>query len=403
VLEAQRDRLLPSVFGAAGYETAGVSTNLWLTELSGFATGFDHFHTVDTRRQATMSDTSLRSRLDWISEGVRARADDGAAEAETALRGFLDGREDDSRPFFAFVNLVEAHSPYLPPRPYNPLGPIGRARSAVEARRHLTLGAVWRACAGGFDVPDGALERMRDLYAASIRLLDDWLERLLADLDGRGILDDTIVIVTADHGENLGEGGLMGHAYSLDQRLTRLPFVAAGPIDEPEGVVSLASVPSLLADAAGLEVHPYGRASGEPSAAVAQFDPPTAAGDPRVAKALDLWGLPDSSAELITTPLRSATDGRWKLLRRGQREQLFDLEADPLELTPIEPDSDAFAAASVAPLRDALAAADAAAVAPAPAAPAGAEEGGGVPPAAAEIDDEERAALEERMKLLGYM
>jgi arylsulfatase A-like enzyme len=273
----------------------------------------------------------------------------------------------------------------------------------VEAREHLTLGAVWRACAGGFDVPDGALERMRALYAASVRLLDDWLERLLTDLDDRGILDETIVIVTADHGENFGEGGLMGHAYSLDQRLTRLPLVAAGPFEQPDGVVSLASLPALLAEAAGLEVHPYGQAAGEPAAAIAQFDPPAAAGDPRVAKALDVWGLPDSSAALITAPLRSATDGRWKLLRRGEKEQLFDLETDELELHPIDPAADAPDGAPVAALREALEAADAAAVAPAPAAPAGSEEGGGVPPAAAEIDDEERAALEERMKLLGYM
>ena len=403
VMEAQRERLLPSVFAAGGYLTAGVSTNLWINELSGFATGFERFATVDSRRQATMSEDSLRSRLGWLAEGVRARADDGAGEAEMALRGFLDEAASDSRPFFAFANLIEAHSPYLPPLPYNPLGPVGRARAAAEARRHLTLGEIWRACAGGFDVPEGALERMRALYAASIRLLDDWLARLLADLDERGILDETIVLVTADHGENLGEGGLMGHAYSLDQRLTRLPLVAAGPLERPEGVVSLASLPALLAEAAGLESHPYGRAVGEPGVAVAQFDPPTSAGDPRVPKALALWGLPDSAAERITTPLRSATDGRWKLLRRGETELLFDLESDPLELEPIAPGSYAFETAPLTMLREALAAADGAAVAPAAAVPASAEEGGGVPPAAAEIDDEERAALEERMKLLGYL
>ena len=82
------------------------------------------------------------------------------------------------------MNLVECHSPYLPPWPYNDLGPIDRLRAAEEARRHLTLSGIWKACAGNFDVPPGALERMRHLYARSVRLMDDWLRDLLAELDG---------------------------------------------------------------------------------------------------------------------------------------------------------------------------------------------------------------------------
>ena len=127
------------------------------------------------------------------------------------------------------MNLVECHSPYLPPWPYDDLGPIDRLRAAEEARRHLTLSGIWKACAGGFDVAPAALERMRHLYARSVRLMDDWLRDLLDDLDRRGILDRTLVIVTSDHGENFGEGGLMGHAFSLDQRLLRVPLVIAGP------------------------------------------------------------------------------------------------------------------------------------------------------------------------------
>ena len=147
------------------------------------------------------------------------------------------------------MNLVECHSPYLPPWPYNDLGPIARLRAAEEARRHLTLSGIWKACAGNFDVAPGALERMRHLYARSVRLMDDWLRDLLADLDRRGILDRTLVIVTSDHGENFGEGGLMGHAFSLDQRLLHVPLVIAGPgapADDP-GIVSLAALPRMIA------------------------------------------------------------------------------------------------------------------------------------------------------------
>ena len=59
--------------------------------------------------------------------------------------------------------------------------------------------------------------------------MDDWLGDVLGAMDARGLLDDTLVVVTSDHGENFGESGLMAHAFSLDERLTHVPLVAAGP------------------------------------------------------------------------------------------------------------------------------------------------------------------------------
>ena len=205
-----------------------LSTNLWVTVESGFGLGFDEFRYIGTGRQAHLDRTGLRDRLRWAREALRAKADDGAAAAAATICAGGSTRSG-SKPFFWFVNLVECHSPYLPPWPYGDLGPIDRLRAAEEARRHLTLSGIWKACAGGFDVAPGALERMRHLYARSVRLLDDWVRDLLAELDRRGLLDGTLVIVTSDHGENFGDGGLMGHAFSLDQRLLRVPLVIAGP------------------------------------------------------------------------------------------------------------------------------------------------------------------------------
>ena len=63
--------------------------------------------------------------------------------------------------------------------------------------------------------------------------MDDWLARAAGGPRRRGLLDDTLVIVTSDHGENFGEGGLMAHAFSLDERLIRVPFVASDPEFDP--------------------------------------------------------------------------------------------------------------------------------------------------------------------------
>jgi arylsulfatase A-like enzyme len=392
VLEGLRHRLVPEVLRRAGYHTAAVSSNLWITERSGFATGFDEFVLVETGRQAVMHRSDRRSRLRWALAGMRARSDDGAGEAGRVLARMVDERP--RRPCFWFVNLTECHSPYLPPRPYNDLSALDRMRAADEARRHLTLDAVWRACAGGFDVPDDALERMRHLYRRSVRSLDDWLARVLEHLDGAGILDDTLVIVTSDHGENFGEGELLAHAFSLDDRLVRVPFVVAGPGagENGDSPFSLAALPRFLADAAGLVDHPW--SDDLPTdVALAQFDPPAPADDERILEAVARWGLGDEAIARITTPFTAVTDGRRKLVRAGSEDLLYELESDPLELAPL-----ALNGARGRGERGDLAALWAGLEHPA--AQATAEPA--VAPTAP-VPQTEMAQLEEQMRLLGYM
>jgi arylsulfatase A-like enzyme len=378
VVEAHRDRWLPEVFRRAGYATAGVSANLWIGETSSFDQGFDRFVSVDSGRQSGLHDASPSGRLRWALEAARASVDDGAGAARDVLRSWTaDARADE--PFFWFVNLNECHSPYLPPRPYSDVGLRGRLKAASEAREYLTLDAIWKACAGGLQVPAEALERMRHLYARSIRFMDDWLADVLELLDGRGLLEDTLVVVTSDHGENFGESGLMAHAFSLDERLTHVPLVAAGPgAEHVAGLVSLADLPRALARATGV-ANPWGPdlCSG---VAVAEFDPPTGPDDERVLRTVEQWGVGDAGLRAMTTPLTSATDGEYKLVRRGAAEELFDLRSDPLEQHPLS--------ASDPRADDLRAALDPRPVYVEP---------------QAEPSAEELAEIEERMKLLGYM
>ena len=390
-MEAIRHRLLAEVMRRAGYETGAISANLWITAEGGFDIGFERFVNVDTARRANLDRADLRSRAGWALEAVLARADDGAAEAGRILRSWLE--PPPRRPFLWFVNLVECHSPYLPPKPYNDLGPLARFRAAREARRHLTLGEIWRACAGGVAVPSGALARMRRLYGAAIRYLDDWVAILLSALDGAGILDETLVLVTSDHGENFGEGGLMAHAFSLDDRLLHVPFVAAGPgAPDIAGAWSLAALPRVIAAAAGMEDHPWHEWGPGDGVAVAEFDPPAPSDHPRWRTAFEEWGVsPERAGPRLTTPLTCATDGRLKLLRGGSAEVLYDLDADPLEREPLSPRGGP--AEAVARLRGALARA----AGSEPEHPAFAEGEPGEPSA------EELQELEDRMRLLGYL
>jgi arylsulfatase A-like enzyme len=129
-MHAMAQRVLPEGLRRAGYRTGGVTTNLWVSERTGFSVGFDEFVEINTGRQGKIRNPSLRARLQWGREILRAEVDDGAAEAERVLIGWIDA-VDPGRPFFWFVNLIECHSPYLPPKPRNDLSPLQRMRAAA--------------------------------------------------------------------------------------------------------------------------------------------------------------------------------------------------------------------------------------------------------------------------------
>ena len=383
VLEAAAERVLPSVLRRAGFRTRGVSANIWVASASGFATGFDEFRDVESTRALQMLSTRVRPRALWALDALRARSDDGAAAAGDVVRSwFVDGGD---QPDFWFVNLIECHSPYLPPKPWNDLGPLDRMRAAEEARRHLTLGEIWRVCVSDFDVPAEALERMRHLYDRSVRQLDAWVADTLTALDDAGKLDDTLILVCSDHGENFGEGGLLGHAYSLDERLLHVPFIARGP-NIPGQVTSLVELPRVIADAVGLDDHPWQGVP--PAAAVAQFDPPGEEGDPRRLEAIQAWGAGPGALEKLSTPIDCAVRGATKLVRRGDELQLFDLDAYPLEQHPQTVTRSQAPADLLAAIEDQP-----------PGPPAAAPATVGTDPAS----PEELARIEEQMRTLGYL
>ena len=115
--------------------------------------------------------------------------------------------------------------------------------------------------------------------------------------------------------------------------------------------------------------------------AVAEFNPPTTPDDERVLRSVEDWGVGEAGLRAITTPLTAATDGTFKLVRRGAAEQLFDLRSDPLEAHPLDAGDH-----RAAHLRAALDPQPVEAVEAQP-----------------EASAEELAEIEERMRLLGYM
>jgi arylsulfatase A-like enzyme len=259
----------------------------------------------------------------------------------------------------------------------------------MDAKRHLNFESICLYIAGVHDVPGEALARMRHLYRGAVAYMDHWLGEVLEALEARRILEETLVIVTSDHGENFGEGGLITHGFSVDERLVHVPLVTAGPgTPEDDQVFSLATLPRMIAEAAGIERHPWSGDELPDGVAVAQYDPIGAPDNPRIGAFAEQWGVDEEGVDRLTATFTAVTDGRLKLVERNGSRAVYDLGGDP-----DQPDSAAERSAGAAALRAALGHPMVSSVE-------------GQPQSAAAVPDapaDEIEAIERQMKLLGYM
>lgn len=217
---------LAEIYGGAGYQTFATSGNPLVAVDNGLARGFHEF--VETFRP------SVRRRY--------ARA--GLHPNSAALEEFLE-RSDRSRPFFAFVNFIEAHIPYAPPEPFlsESVGP-GTAPDAVAAAMRTQMPDHYLS-EGGLGPERFAL--LNRLYNGEIRYLDFLVGQLVDLLDRDGRLGKTVLVITSDHGENLGENGHFAHVFGLQNTLLRVPLIVvlpggsrAGEVrDEPGEILDL--------------------------------------------------------------------------------------------------------------------------------------------------------------------
>ena len=257
----------------AGYETYLFSANPHLSARTGLANGFDVVESphesglTERAQQIVLSklhpddrSSTLRGRL----EGGRVAGLRWQVKAVGELAGerflhFLDSR-DAERPFFAFLNYMEAHRVRIPPDPFR-----REVMTDEQVERSYTL---FQGQLRMFEMslgthPQPAPEDVRVLggvYDATIAELDVLLDALLSQLDERGLLDETVVVLTSDHGEHLGERGSWLHQYSLYEGVVRVPLVvwAPGRLEpgrEDTPVTTLDLFPTLL-ELAGVDPPP---------------------------------------------------------------------------------------------------------------------------------------------------
>lgn len=150
-----------------------------------------------------------------------------------------------SRPFFLWLSMAEPHNPYQVPAPYfdlfppEMLPPLASDVTALAGKSHRYpwIRGVWERVLGK-DIEQRTL-RMRSNYHGMLRLIDDQFKRLIEGLDARGISDDTIVVFLSDHGDFVGEYGLMRKGPDLPDVLCHIPMVWRGPGVSAQGRVAM--------------------------------------------------------------------------------------------------------------------------------------------------------------------
>jgi arylsulfatase A-like enzyme len=355
---------LAEFLGARGYATAGFAANYWYCATDsgldrGFTTYRDYiFPALTAFHVAVLVDRTvdglqafgqfLEQSLDfrllrpatqylwWLFKAERKAA-------EVVNREFLDWlcrRWQPERPFFAFLNYYDAHYPYQLPK-------TGIHRFGVKPRddRESDLIQNWFPL-DKRELSGDQIAFVRDSYDDCVANLDEYLGRLMDELARLRQLDQTWVIIAADHGESFGEHpGVFCHGTSLYQTELHVPLLLLPPhgsrlsrvIDEP---VSLRDLAATVVDLTGLEA-----SSPFPGGSLRRFWDATYATNPADAPAPSLALAevvpndpllnPDRSRPLEPHwPLAALTEGDWAYIRReGEvHEELFHLRDDSKEM-----------------------------------------------------------------------
>lgn len=324
---------LPGLLSAAGYETYAVSPNQYVRPETGFARGFDEFETLSPalppRLAALLAPavnrfmySPARYPPERLLNAVRARRGTTAELPSPPDSGLVDRVTElvrgASSPFFLFVNLFDAHLPRSP-------APEHVDRFVDDDLADAPVVRDERAHKFGPGMDERGLARFRQLYDADLRTVDDRLGLLLDRLSATGVLDDALVVVLSDHGEHLGEFGLVGHQHSVFEPVVAVPLVVSFPAGGPDtvtGQVETRRVFHTVLDETGVREYPSTSLAGGHSDGVTRgaFYSPMLD-----VEALTWHDTARYDRDLLGEPLSFARTGAHKLVRFDGREWLFSL------------------------------------------------------------------------------
>jgi arylsulfatase A-like enzyme len=318
---------LAEILRDAGYQTFGISGNPNVSSVFGFAQGFDAYHLSKpegafrlTVMGSILEDVLNKEMFDFVSREhleIKGRAD---GITEFTLRWM---ERNFNGPAFLYVHYIDPHDPYSPPAPFDNAFDYRRA-PPLRAGRVEPLQLV----STGHD--RARVAHTIDQYDGEILYNDQEIGRLLAGLKQLGILDNALVIMTSDHGEEFWEHDQVGHDKTLYEEVVRVPFIVSWPERIAPGasyreMVNLVDVMPTMLEL--LEVKPPARIQG--------FS---------FAKQIIENAPPNPERKFFAQQINSQRSiemvrhRRYKFIRHLQGpqaglEEFYDLQRDPLERT----------------------------------------------------------------------
>ena len=232
----RENRMLAEILRDADFETAAFVGGYPLAQRFGFGQGFEHF--------SARFDPGTQLLPDGVSRAGESLTDDALA--------WLSAREDRTRRLFLFVHYFDVHGPFVQPEPWNRmyrkdrLNVLGTLRDVREVRTMIRRDA---------ELAPAASEALAAQYAAGITYVDHQLGRLVGAMRTSGLLEETLFVVTSDHGETMAEHPgveTWDHGKSVFETAMRIPLVvrrpgaAGGGMRVPELTSNVDVLPSVL-------------------------------------------------------------------------------------------------------------------------------------------------------------
>lgn len=233
------DEPIPTVteaFRAEGYETVCVSNNGWVSSETGLDRGFEDCTLLPKSPKDIIQLFGIRETAKFLvnirkhSAGFQRDMGrhSGAYLMSKIVSDKLDALTDRSDPFFLYVHFNEPHRAYYPPLSWFDtyadqfeMSTHHAGEFSMDVHHNLT-----ERVAEGCPFTDDQWKALKTLYDTEIRYTDMFIGELFQQIQNQ--FDDTVVIVSSDHGEHFGERGALAHRYVLDDALLRVPLVVTG-------------------------------------------------------------------------------------------------------------------------------------------------------------------------------
>ncbi|MCK5557109.1 MAG: sulfatase, partial [Candidatus Hydrogenedentes bacterium] len=299
----------------AGYDTAAFSANYSMVTVErGFDCGVDHFELFVKEGSAVSADVLNRTRKLAEKYGEIKAVD--AEELSSAALKWLDSREDTSRPVFMYLHYMDPHSPYEPPPPFDTV-------FDPDYLGTIDGDSIFRAIhMHEFEATERDKQHIVALYDGEIAYADSQIGDFLDALDKRELLEDALVMITSDHGEELFDHESIGHGPTLYEEVIRVPLIMwqkrfERPGTTVDSYVSLVDIVPTVLNVCGIESS--GTLRGKPLLPL----------EDRVSSDT-VWAEVDEE-KLFYAHKRALIWNNWKMITSTRRHELYDIVADPRE------------------------------------------------------------------------